>query len=70
MEKVEKIDVVGQDWHIEIHKDDEDAMVMRFANNSFSSTPFDEKKRRVIKEDIKDWGKWRKFKELKKDLGD
>lgn len=65
----EKIEIPGQDWHIEIAQDNEQAIVLRIVNSGYLSTPFDEEKRKAIKEDIlKDWGKWRKYKELKKDL--
>jgi len=64
----EKFDIPSEDWHIEITSESDSAMVLVFRNNNYSSTPFDEAKRNKIKEDIKDWGKWRVFKELKKDL--
>lgn len=65
---VEKIEIAGQDWHIKIAEENEKRILLEFRNNDFRSVPFNEEKRTMLKKDIQDWGKWRKFKELKKDL--
>lgn len=62
-----KIEVVGKTWHIVVTKDDDNGLVIVFRNNN----PYEaltEEQRTEIKKDVQDWGKWRIFKELKKDL--
>ncbi len=68
MEKKEKIPLAGQDWHIEITSESEKHISFLFIKNAPDFSSFTEEERKKIKNDIKDWGKWRKYKELKKDL--
>lgn len=63
----EKINVEGQDFYIEVMKEDKEVLLLAFRKikDSYPFTPEDIKE---IKEDTKDWGKWRVFNKLKKDL--
>jgi hypothetical protein len=63
----EKIEIPGERYHIVITSESEDALVCVFRNNT-SWDKLDEKTRKQIKGEIKDWGKWRIYKKLKKDL--
>lgn len=64
---IEKIEIPGQNWHIILYHQTDYAMVLRIEKNNPHET-FKDEELKIIKEDLKDWGKWRKFKELKKDL--
>jgi len=65
----EKIEILGERYHIAITSESEDALVCVFRNNT-SWDKLDEETRKQIKRDIQDWGKWRIYKKLKKDLED
>lgn len=64
---MERIDIEGQKWHIEVTHETDKSLLISFVNNN----PYEgltEEQRKQIKEDIRDWGKWRIFKNLKRDL--
>jgi len=64
---VEKIEIPGERYHIEITSESEDVLVCVFRKNT-EWDKLDDKTRKQIKRDINDWGKWRIYKKLKKDL--
>jgi len=65
---VEKIEIPNEDYHIQITKADENGIVMVFYKNNSFCPPFSQEQIEDIKKEIKDWGKWKIFKKLKKDL--
>jgi len=65
----ERIDVKGQDFYIVSSHTSPESLVLAFRKIK-DTFPFTPEEIEAIKEDIKDWGKWRKYKELKKDLED
>ena len=64
----EKIIIEKEDYIGSIVKDDEESLLIVFRGNHFGSKPMSEELRKKLKEDIKDWGKWREYKQLKKEL--
>ena len=63
----ERIDIPGEEFHIELVLENEMKILVAFMNNN----PYEELKeedKAKIKKDIEDLGKWRMFKELKKEL--
>lgn len=69
MDKGKRIDFPGENFHAEFTHEDETKVLIAFRNNH----PFDELKeedRKKIIEDLKDLGKWRIYKKLRKDLED
>jgi hypothetical protein len=67
MEENEKIDIPGENFHIEIYHEAENKILFQFVcNNPYTKLTEEDKKK--IEEDIKDLGKWRIYKKLKKEL--
>lgn len=63
----ERIDIPGEKFHIElIHETENKLLFAVISNNTYEELSDEDKKK--IKGDIKDLGKWRIFKKLKRDL--
>jgi hypothetical protein len=61
------IDVPGKTWHMEITHDAENVLLIAFRGNNPHLPLTTNQKEEIIK-DVEDWGKWKVFKELKRDL--
>ena len=69
MEKNKKIEIPGEKFHVEVTHETENKVLFAVINNNIYEALSEEDKKK-IEEDIKDFGKWRIYKKLKKDLED
>ncbi len=64
---VERIDIPGENFHIEVTYEDKNKLIFAFFSNSPYGELTEEDKKKIM-EDVRGLGKWRIFKNLKKEL--
>lgn len=67
MEERKRIDIPGEDWHIEVTHETPNKILFAVLNNNSFEAMKEEDKKKIMK-DIEDFGKWRIYKKLNKDL--